>query len=63
MPYDTNGDYVDAPKEMQLFLEGIIYLSQKYNLSLAHEDREGSFLIQKYSSENISWLRASAKDY
>ena len=34
-------------------------LCKKYNVSLAHEDFHGGFLIEEYKEENIEWVEAS----
>jgi hypothetical protein len=44
-------------KEIDLFLKEIVTIFQKYNLSIGHEDRNGDFLIEKYSIENSLWLQ------
>lgn len=41
------------------FLNEIELVCQKYNLSISHEDKEGSFIIESYSDKNIMWLRDS----
>jgi len=44
-------------KKVQEFIDNIIYLSKKFNLSIAHEDVQGAFVIKDYSEDNISWFR------
>jgi hypothetical protein len=39
------------------FIEDIIKLYEKYNLSIAHEDTQGAFIITGYSEENVKWMR------
>jgi len=41
----------------QQFIEDIISLYKKYNLSISHEDTHGAFVITRYSEENEDWLR------
>ena len=39
------------------FLKEIVKLCEKYELSISHEDKEGAFIIEKYSKSNIEWLK------
>ena len=32
-------------------------LCKKYNLTLAHEDCEGSFLLEQFNDDNIKWVK------
>ena len=41
-----------APYKVERFIEQIIKLCKEYDLSLAHEDRHGSFVIEEYKEEN-----------
>lgn len=43
----------------QKFIEEIIELCKKYNLSLGHEDTHGSFLVAPYDEEAIKWISAA----
>ncbi len=64
MTYDIKSDsYIETPKDMKLFIDGIVALCLQFNLSIAHEDFEGSFLIQPFKQENIYWLKGASKDY
>ena len=39
------------------FLTEYNAICKKYNISLAHEDKEGSFIFCEYDEENIDWVR------
>ena len=39
------------------FIDDIVNIYKKYNLSLGHEDTEGSFKIENFSEENIDWIK------
>ena len=39
------------------FLKEIEEVCSRYNLSIAHEDCHGGFIIEKYSKDNIQWLK------
>ena len=47
----------DTPKKVIDFLEDIIKVYEKHNLSIFHEDSGGSFVIEKYSEENSKRLK------
>lgn len=64
MTYDIKSDSdIETPEDMRLFIDGIVALSMQYHLSIAHEDFEGGFLIQRYKEKNINWLKGASKDY
>ena len=48
---------IETPKEVIKFLNEIENICKKYNLSISHEDGEGAFIIEKYDSYNIKWLK------
>lgn len=41
------------------FIKEYKELCNKYNLSLAHEDVEGGFIIEEYKEENIKWVESA----
>lgn len=57
------GEFIKKPKEMITFLEDIKQVCLKYNMSIAHEDYNGAFIIEKYRDENIEWLCEAFKNY
>ena len=38
------------------FLDEVVILCLKYNVSIAHEDTQGSFIIEEFKESNIMWL-------
>ena len=50
-------DYIKSPKKIENFLNEIDTICKKYNLSIAHEDIGGAFMIENYNIYNIEWLR------
>ncbi|MBP2657918.1 MAG: hypothetical protein H6Q69_950 [Firmicutes bacterium] len=38
------------------FLNDLVAVCKKHNLSIAHEDNQGAFLIDEYKQKNIEWL-------
>lgn len=46
-------------KEMKEFINEVINLMKKYNLSISHE----AFLIEKYDDYNIKWFKDATKNY
>ncbi len=45
-----------TPEEVKLFLEEVIEVCRKHELSISHEDGHGSFLVEKDYSSNYEWL-------
>ena len=43
-------------KAARAFLDDIIEVYRKHNLSLSHEDCHGAFQIEPYDQLNIDWL-------
>ena len=48
---------IETPEEVINFLNEIDNICKKYNLSISHEDGHGGFIIEKYYSFNIRWLK------
>lgn len=44
-------------EKVQKFIDEIITLYKKYDLSISHEDCHGSFIIESYCEYNEGWLR------
>lgn len=44
------------------FLAEIEAVCRRYDLSIAHEDRHGAFLIQGFSEETAEWLKEATWD-
>ena len=47
----TQNKEIDAPWNVERFMEQVSRLCKEYNLSLAHEDRHGAFVIEEYKEE------------
>lgn len=48
--------------DVEGFLNEIIDVCKKYNLSISHEDSQGSFILEKYDEYNIDWLKECSVD-
>ena len=48
---------------MEEFINEVINLMKKYNLSISHEDTHGAFIIEKYNDYNIKWFKDATKNY
>ena len=59
----TIGKQINMPKSMKNFIEDIDLVCKKHNLSISHEDWQGSFLIEEYDEGNIDWLFNARKCY
>lgn len=51
------GDFIDTPKTVANFFEEIEAVCKKHGYSISHEDRHGAFIVEKFSSDNIGWLK------
>ena len=54
---------IEQPKEMKEFINEIIKVMKKHNLSISHEDKYGGFIIEKYNECNIKWFKNAMKNY
>jgi hypothetical protein len=45
-------------KKVDDFINEVLGLCKKYNLSIGHEDTEGGFIVHEgYKEENADWLK------
>ena len=51
---------IDTQKK-ESFIDDIVNIYKKYNLSLSHEDTQGAFKIEKYSDENVDWIKEALR--
>lgn len=56
-------DLVEMPEEMQAFLADIESVCRKHGFSIAHEDEQGSFIVENLKENNLNWLSGAAKRY
>lgn len=55
MYIDRTGEQIRTPENVKNFLEDLIALYKKYNLSILHEDH-GGFIIANYSDYATEWM-------
>ena len=48
--------------KIECFKEGVIKLCEQYELSIAHEDGHGNFIIQDFKESNIEWFNNAEVD-
>ena len=53
-----NYPYIADPK-VKLFIEEIIEVYEKHQMSLSHEDGHGAFIIYTYKHSHTEWLRSA----
>jgi len=51
---------VPSPPEVEAFLTDIFAVCRKHQLSIAHEDGHGAFLIEEFKEYNLEWLDEAA---
>lgn len=56
------GNYVKTPVGLEDFFNEIEEVCKKHNFSISHEDVHGAFLINKFTPENIEWLKDAHLD-
>jgi len=56
-----NSDYIQNDK-IDKFIEDIKAVCKKHDLSISHEDCQGSFKIEPFSDDNIEWLQNATDD-
>lgn len=54
--YKTS-EFMETPEKLIKFMEELEALYKKYDLSIAHEDQQGGFIIEKYSDFNMDWMK------
>lgn len=55
----TKGERGDFTENVAVdrFIEEIIEVCKRHNLSISHEDGHGAFLIEEQDEHNFGWLR------
>ena len=53
------GNFVEN-SDVDQFLDDIDAVCLAYGMSISHEDRQGGFRIESYTTENIKWLQDAA---
>ena len=48
-------------KKLQDFLDEIIFVCQKHDICISHEDTHGSFKFEEYNKRTINWLKDSSE--
>lgn len=49
--------FVKTSEDLKKFFNEIETVCKKNGYSISHEDSKGSFQIEKYSNDNIEWLK------
>ncbi len=55
-------DNVVSNQLVEGFFSELETLCRKYNLSIAHEDNQGAFIIQRYKHSNMIWLKSASRE-
>ena len=54
--YKTS-EFIETPEKLIKFMQELEALYKKYDLSIAHQDQGGGFIIEKYSDFNMEWMK------
>ena len=60
--YKTS-EFIETPEKQIKFMEELEALYKKYDLSIAHEDQGGGFIIEKYSDFNMEWMKEATVNW
>ena len=60
--YKTS-EFIETPEKQIKFMEELEALYKKYDLSIAHEDQQGAFIIEKYSETNMEWIKEATVNW
>lgn len=55
-------DFIETPIHIQWFYDDLIEVFKRHNLSIAHEDYHGGFIIENYNDYNVKWLMDASLD-
>ena len=48
-----------SKKDAEKFIDEILEICKKHNISISHEDCHGAFMLLKFDQLDIEWLRQS----
>lgn len=54
---------IEVPEIMENFINEVVTIMKKYNLSISHEDSHGAFMIENYDEYNVERFRQAMKNY
>ena len=50
-------EFENTPNEIKDFLSDVEKIYKKHNMSISHEDRHGSFVINRFKQEDLEWIK------
>ncbi len=54
--------HIKTPPKIKAFIEDVIAVCKKHNMSIGHEDGHGGFEIQQYDEFYTEWLQNASLD-
>lgn len=60
---DKTSEFIETPEKQIKFMEELEALYKKYDLSIAHQDQGGAFIIEKYSDLNMEWMKEATVNW
>ena len=55
-------DEIVRNQRIDEFLHALEILCRGYDVSISHEDSQGSFILQKYEQSNMVWLKSAVRE-
>ena len=56
------GEMEEVPQRVLDFLKEVRKISEKYGVSISHEDGHGAFILEDYDPGNLLWLESATID-
>jgi hypothetical protein len=54
--WNTNKHIESENAAVDAFIEDLVTVYRKHNMSVSHEDGHGSFVIEPFSELNVEWI-------
>ncbi len=59
---DRSGSGMVSTPKVDAFMDELEAVCVKHGFSIGHEDTHGGFIVSRFSSRTMKWLRAAALD-
>lgn len=59
---DSSTSEVNSGTNLSVFFNDIERVCREHNISIAHEDAQGQFVLERFKKENMNWLKDADTD-